>query len=568
MLQDSWRRILAAMILLFGMGPAWAAPLAPVTGEPEQEFIRNDQQRLLEEQQRKLEQIRRLPGERSRPEAPSGESADGCFTITAILLEGATLLDDATRQALLAPALDTCVTVAGLNDLLRRITDYYVDAGYVTTRAYLPQQDLSQQRLRVVVVEGRIDSLEPQGEAPTPRELAMASPAAPGDHLNLRDLEQLIDQLNRLPSNQATLQLRPGEDIGGSRVVVDNRAQRSWRLSLSRDNGGSESSGEQQWNLGAQWDSPLGLADQLVVQWGHDVSSDDDIGSGSRYLAYSLPQGYWTLTYAYTQSDYHSLAEANGFTFRLDGESERHRFALDRVLHRDDVGKTAASIAVSRISTRNDIDGTRIDVSSQRLSELSIGLNNGRRLGRGLLNADLGWHRGLTILGAQRDTDTAPHAPSAQYTRTTLTLSYLRPFMLFGESFSFTSLANGQWSDDMLYSPQRIALGGQSSVRGFKEQSLSGDSGAYWRNQVTWRHPIDIAGGLVQSLNTTLAYDVGVIHRGDDNPVLHGRMSGCALAFGVSGKNLSAGVTLAQSLERPEFFEDEAPLYFSVGVHY
>ncbi|WP_244613395.1 ShlB/FhaC/HecB family hemolysin secretion/activation protein [Modicisalibacter radicis] len=566
MVQYSWRRILAAVVLSVGMGPAWAAPLAPPTGDPGQEFIRNDQQRLLEEQQRKLEQIRRLPGERSRPEIPSGESADGCFTITAIRLEGATLLDDATRQALLAPALDTCVTVVGLNDLLRRITDYYVDAGYVTTRAYLPQQDLSQRRLRVVVVEGRIDLIESQGGAPTPRELAMASPAIPGDRLNLRDLEQLIDQLNRLPSNQATLQLRPGDDIGGSRVVVDNRAQRPWRLSLTRDNGGSESSGEQQWNLGAQWDSPFGLADQLVAQWGHDATSDDDIGSGSRYLAYSIPQGYWTLSYAYTQSDYHSLAEANGFTFRLDGESERHRLALDRVLHRDDLGKTAGSVAVSRISTRNDIDGTRIDVSSQRLSELSVGLNHGRRLGNGLFNADLGWHRGLTILGAQRDT--APQTPSAQYTRTTLTLSYLRPFRLFGESFSFTSLANGQWSDDVLYSPQRIALGGQSSVRGFKEQSLSGDSGAYWRNQLTWRHPVDIAGGLVQSLNTTLGYDVGVIHHGDENPVLHGRMSGYALAFGMAGKNLSANITLSRSLESPAFFEQETPLYFSVGVRY
>lgn len=551
------------------MGRVWAAPPSPLPPvDPAHNFIRDDQQRLLEEQQRKLDQVRRLPGHRERPAAPAEESGTGCFPITAIRLEGATLLDDAPRQALLAPALDSCLTVADLNDLLRRITDHYVDAGYVTTRAYLPQQDLSRQRLRVVVVEGRVEALEAKGASPTPREIAMASPAAPGDRLYLRDLEQMIDQLNRLPSNQATLQLRPGKDTGGSRVLVDNRPLKPWRLSLTRDNSGSDSSGEQQWALGAQWDSPLGLADQLVTQWGHDASGDGDIGSGSRYLSYSLPWGYWTLAYAYTQSDYHSLAEANGFTFTLDGESERHRLALERVLHRDDIGKTAASVAVSRIATRNDIDGTRIDVSSEQLSELSLGLNHGRRLGSGLLNADLGWHRGLTILGTQRDTDPDPQTPSAQYTRTTLTLSYRRPFTLHDESLAFTSLVNGQWSDDVLYSPQRLVIGGQSSVRGFKEQSLSGDSGGYWRNQLTWRHPLVIGGGLVQSLNATLAYDVGVIRHGEYNPELHGRMSGWALGAGVAGQYLNAGVTVAHSLERPASFEAESPLYFSVGVRY
>ncbi|MGA4816091.1 ShlB/FhaC/HecB family hemolysin secretion/activation protein [Pseudomonas aeruginosa] len=32
----------------------------------------------------------------------------------------------------------------------------------------------------------------------------------------------------------------------------------------------------------------------------------------------------------------------------------------------------------------------------------------------------------------------------------------------------------------MLFSPQRIGLGGNSSVRGFRGQTLTGDSGGYW----------------------------------------------------------------------------------------
>ena len=52
------------------------------------------------------------------------------------------------------------------------------------------------------------------------------------------------------------------------------------------------------------------------------------------------------------------------------------------------------------------------------------------------------------------------------------------------------SRMTGQRSEDVLYGPQRISIGGLSSVRGFKEQSLSGDSGGYWRNQLRWRRPV------------------------------------------------------------------------------
>jgi hemolysin activation/secretion protein len=44
--------------------------------------------------------------------------------------------------------------------------------------------------------------------------------------------------------------------------------------------------------------------------------------------------------------------------------------------------------------------------------------------------------------------------------------------------------AYGQWSPDRLYGSERLTLGGESSVRGFKEQYLSGDNGGYWRNEL------------------------------------------------------------------------------------
>ncbi|MFO5890693.1 POTRA domain-containing protein, partial [Klebsiella pneumoniae] len=51
----------------------------------------------------------------------------------------------------------------------------------------------------------------------SPRELAMSFPGRTGELLDLRELEQLVDQLGRLPSRQAQLELVPGSEVGGSR---------------------------------------------------------------------------------------------------------------------------------------------------------------------------------------------------------------------------------------------------------------------------------------------------------------------------------------------------------------
>ncbi|WP_245392393.1 ShlB/FhaC/HecB family hemolysin secretion/activation protein [Salinicola endophyticus] len=531
-------------------------------------FELDEPQRRLEQQRQRLEALERLPAAEETPSAlPLTKKAGRCLPIRALDLEGVTLLNTRLRQSLSDDIVGHCATAEDLNELLKAITQTYLDRGYVTSRAYLPQQDLSTGTLRVIVVEGRIEAFASQNDAISDRELNMASPVSAGARLNIRDLEQLIDQLNRLPSHRAKLALQPGEEVGGSIVGVEDTPSRPVRFSLGRNNSGSQGTGEQQWQAGMSWDNPFGLADQLTLQWGRAVTRRHDADSGSRYFQYEVPYGYWTFDYTYSRSQYRTQAEGNGFIFALDGTSEKHAIGLERVLLRDRTSKTGVSVGLSKLSTRNNIDGTRIEVSSQRLSELSLGVNHGRRLGSALINADIGWQHGLTRFGAQQDHGAVDGQPTAQYQKNTLTLSYWQPFSLLGQTLSFESFAHGQWSHDVLYSPQRLTIGGESTVRGFKEQSLSGDSGGYWRNEVTWRHPFDIARPLFDTWNLSLAYDVGVIRHGQYNPELHGRMTGYALALGLKGNHLSANIGWAHSLERPDVIaRRETPIYVDVRL--
>ncbi|MGE8496478.1 MAG: ShlB/FhaC/HecB family hemolysin secretion/activation protein [Pseudomonas sp.] len=536
----------------------------------DRDLIRERQERLLHEQERRLEELRQLPGDvtvsSDAPEPPE----ERCFDIQQISLQGASLLSEADKASFLQPFVGECLGAGQLNQVLKAITNHYVGRGYVTTRAYLPQQDLSSGTLNVIVVEGRLEGLD-ASELASERELGMGFPGQTGDVLNLRELEQLVEQLNRLPSRQAQLELVPGAEVGGSRVQLQGQRSKPWRASFNRHNDGQRSTGEQQWGLGLDWDSPLGLADQLSLRAGRDALSDSYRHSHNQSLSYSVPYGWWSFNYSYSQSYYRTLNQANGFSFELDGDSKTHALRAERVLHRDSLSKTAVNTGVSHLRTNNFILGNRIDVSSQRLSEAQLGFNHGRRIGTAFVNADIGWQQGIGNFDAQGAGNPQGGQPVARYNKYSLTLSYLQPFQVWGESFSFDSLLNGQKSEDVLFSAQRISIGGLSSVRGFKDQSLSGDSGGYWRNQLRWRRAVtwQPLQPFVQEYGVAFAYDLGVIEGGRYNPELRGRLSGNAIELSARGQHLAAAITFAHSLDRPDAVtERERPVYVRLDAFF
>ena len=558
-------RLVVASLYFLAMDIAVAAPTPGDT-----DLIRERQDRLLEEQRRRLEQLKELPGKPATPQAPVAPTDNRCFPIKTIELKSADALSERERQRLLAPYINQCLGVPQLNELLKTITDAYLEKGLVTSRAYLPQQDLSSGHLQVLVVEGRLEGLKGvEGSGLSERELAMSFPGKPGELLNLRDIEQMVDQLNRLPSNSARMELTPGQKIGGSEVLVNNTSQKPWRVGLSRHNDGQKSTGEQQWATAFDWDSPLGLADQLALRGGHDAISDHQKTSRNAMLYYNLPFGWWNLSYTYSQSEYRALGQANGFNFKQSGDSQNHQLRLERVVHRDAVSKTSLNTGLSYLRTNNFIEDSKLSESSNRISEAQFGINHGRRIGNAFVNLDLGLQNGIGALDAQGDRDPGPGVPDARYRKYTATLSYLQSFELGGESFSFSSLMTGQRSEDALFSPQRMSLGGLSSVRGYKDQTLSGDSGGYWRNDLRWSRPVTLEWlrPVFAEYGTSLGYDQGVIRGDRYNGDQHGRMSSNSLELFARGQHLSASVTFAHSLERPDALtEREAPIYFRVDV--
>ncbi|HDX3908406.1 TPA: ShlB/FhaC/HecB family hemolysin secretion/activation protein, partial [Enterobacter asburiae] len=117
-----------------------------------------------------------------------------------------------------------------------RISDWYISRGYITSRAFLTEQDLSGGQLNIVVLEGRLEAIRLEGE--TPRMLKMAFPGRTGGILNLRDIEQGMEQINRLRAEPVQIEILPGTQAGYSIVNLTGKPEFPLSASVSLDNSG------------------------------------------------------------------------------------------------------------------------------------------------------------------------------------------------------------------------------------------------------------------------------------------------------------------------------------------
>lgn len=114
-------------VALLCLSPLHFAVAAPTPGETD--LIRDRQNRLLEEQQRRLEELKDLPGKDLKPAQPATSTDSRCFLIKDIELKGADSLSEGEKSLLLKPYIGACLGVPQLNELLKVITDHYIEKG-------------------------------------------------------------------------------------------------------------------------------------------------------------------------------------------------------------------------------------------------------------------------------------------------------------------------------------------------------------------------------------------------------------------------------------------------------
>ena len=192
------------------------------------------------ERQRQLERNRLdyPPPGGTAPAPPPTEAAppdETCLPIETIAVTGVTLLTEAVRAT--ARAYEgRCLGLAALNDLLEQLTFLYLAQGYITSRAFLPEQDLADGALEIVIIEGRLaDIVMDAAPGAHQGQIQTAFPGQIGAPVNLRDLGLFTLFLPRLLCSKLRQSRRaerslvtPNERQATPSGAVWNTTRRAW----------------------------------------------------------------------------------------------------------------------------------------------------------------------------------------------------------------------------------------------------------------------------------------------------------------------------------------------------
>ncbi len=486
-----------------------------------------------------------------------------CFVIGDVDVSGVQLLPQHVLDTAYSEFLNTCLQLGDLDQIIRNITHLYTDRGYITARAFLREQVLLDGTLEVAVVEGQLDKIVIDGAPGEHRtEIATAFPGMVGKPVNLREIEQGLDQLNRLNGVNATMEIAAGEGQGTSELAVSRNLSSPLSTRLTVDNHGSKSTGRDQASLALSYANPLGLNDQvgLTLSRGSIANplgfSDGGPRSDTFAISYSVPYGRYTLSFNSSLNDYRSEVPGAVATVLTRGNSRSHSLTFGALIYRDQVAKTSANFVVSTSDAKNYVSNTLLQSSSFRSSNAELSLSHSHRFGQAATSVSLSYGFGVPWFNGRTDAaNSAATDPKAQFERFKLSASYQRPFEMKGYEFAFSSALTAQWAPHNLHGGQQLSLGGRSSIRGFRDSVAAGNVGGHLRNEFSMTVPVPEANflaGMASKMSPYVALDMGRIARQSEYGIAQQDLVGGAYGLRIKGDHVNFEISRGAIFKAPD----------------
>lgn len=481
-----------------------------------------------------------------------------CRVIDTLVLEGDAsehfqwALAAADRQN--DPARGRCLGPSGIALVIQRIQQAILERGYVTTRVLTEKQDIRNGTLTLTLLPGRIRHIRFEGGTPSRATLWNAIPAKPGDILNVRELEQGLDNFKRLPSAEADLIINAAQDAdaarGESDVIIKWKQALPFRMNLSFDDAGSKYTGKHQAALTLAYDHWLTLNDLFYVSINQAISGGlpGDRGSQAQTVHYSVPWKEWLLSVTANAFEYYQSVAGLNQDYNYHGNGNNHDLTITRLLYRNSISKTSASLRWWSRESRNFIDDAEVRPQRRDTGGWELGLHHRLKLGAASIDANLAARRGTGAFGSR----TAPEEAFGEGTsrmqilRADATLSV--PFRLASQRLRYGAGWRAQWNGTPLTPQDRFAIGSRYTVRGFDgEFFLSGDSGWLVRQELGLSLA-PIASELYAGIDT------GKVGGRSTTTLLGNRLTGAVIGLRGNAARVSWDLFVARPIDKPEGF--------------
>lgn len=155
-----------------------------------------------------------------------------------------------------------------LQEIVNRINNLYLDKGYVTARAYIPEQTIENETVKIELIEGRVGEVTVTGNKWTRTSyIDKRLNLKKGDILNLQKFEQDLMIFNRYNDNvELCGNLEPGKkELGTTDINVQTREKLPFHITALMDNAGRTTIGKYRGGLMLQDDSLFGYRDKLTI---------------------------------------------------------------------------------------------------------------------------------------------------------------------------------------------------------------------------------------------------------------------------------------------------------------
>ncbi|CNI55201.1 putative hemolysin activator protein [Yersinia frederiksenii] len=518
--------------------------------------VNTTQTAILEQQQRDLKNRLMPPLSHAQIESEPAITDDAipfdeisCLAINRVELVNVNFFPNMTRLMQWAKqAQGQCLGEKGLSALRNKLQWQLVDDGYITSQVAFTAESYFDGVLSLTLIPGRVSGIEHHKASDNYAQLKTLFPNRVGDLVNLRHIEQGLENLQRLPSVSATMDIELNREDLASQIVVNRQQSRFWRINTFLDDAGHHAIGRYRAGATFYLDNPLSLSDLAYFYASRELDNHHDKGYRNFALHYSAPFGNWLWSMTGSGGRHYQTLLIADIAFKYHTRWRSLDMQVQRLLMRGPNYKTVGHTGVLIRKSHRFFADTELEVQRQDAVDWQLGLQHLHYTRWATIRGGVNYQQGTQWFGMGSK---APPATKLVNIAASLDI----PFTLDKQRFYFQPTFSQQFTRSDLVMQDKFSIGGRSSVRGFPTSSaLAGSQGWFLKNDIAWQHQ-------QSGSQLYVGMDYGEVSEKGEPFLLGDRLVGAVAGVRGSYHRLGYDFNIGIPLDKPAHFNTD-PVVF------
>ncbi|HEF8774421.1 TPA: ShlB/FhaC/HecB family hemolysin secretion/activation protein [Providencia stuartii] len=387
-------------------------------------------------------------------------------------------------------AVGQCLGIYGMETLAKGLQDKIIKIGYVTTRINIPEQNISKGLLKLKIIPGTVDNIKLTDNSSEYISLFNTMPTEKGKVLNLRDLEQGLENLERIPGVKTNIELMPGKEFSTTDIEIERVQSSYFNVGGWLNNAGSRQTGKNQIGVTVYGNNLTSLNDTIYVSMGKNLENRARYSTKNQAIYYAVPYNYWLYSVYASKSNYKQTINDSIMSYKYYGENRYLNFSASHVFLRGQSYKDSLTFQLMKRKSRYHLEDISLLSQERDLTNINIGLNHRQNINNSTVDASINYQRNVQWLGAKPSWDMEYGDVSKMGRIITIDVNAVIPFSFDNFVMSYNPQVFIQYTPDNLTIQDQFSLGNRWTVRGFDEEySLIGDKGFYFRNEFNFYFP-------------------------------------------------------------------------------